>query len=80
LPRRVPTQREEERWLLEITLAELLAPGNRPRESVELLSKLLKMPSGLTIAVLRASPNWHDTRGFAGFKAQLADLNNPAPQ
>ena len=48
-------------------------------ECLALLKKLLAAPTGLTVPLLRNSPEWDDLRGDAGFEALLADPKNHAP-
>ena len=63
----------------EIRLAELQAYLNRPRECCELLAKLLRVPSGLTVPMLKVDPAWDNVRDDPAFKALLADPKNSAP-
>ena len=67
------------RWSREIDLAGLYALLNRARDCVELLAKLLRVPSGLTVPILKIDPMWDNVREDAGFKALLADPKNSAP-
>jgi tetratricopeptide (TPR) repeat protein len=75
----VPESNAGTRWTREITLAEMLAYLNRPRECVELVAKLLRVPSGLTVPMLKVDPTWDNVREDAAFKALLADPKNSAP-
>jgi TolB-like protein len=68
-----------ERISRERQLAEFYAYLNRPRECVELLAKLLSVPSGLTVPMLKVDPVWDNVREDAAFKALLADPKNSAP-
>jgi hypothetical protein len=43
------------------------------------LSKLLRVPSGLTVPMLRVDPAWDNVREDTRFKALLADPKNSAP-
>ncbi|MSU51162.1 MAG: TIR domain-containing protein [Opitutus sp.] len=63
----------------EVQLAGVLAHAGRTRECLELLAKLLRLPSGLTVPMLRVDPIWDRVRGDSGFKALLADPKNSAP-
>lgn len=74
-----PVERTMIRWTREVTLAETYAHASRPRECVELLAKLLRVPSGLTVPMLKVDPVWDNVREDAGFKALLADPKNSAP-
>jgi TolB-like protein len=67
------------RWTREINLAGIYAYANRPRECIELLAKLLRVPSGLTVPMVKVDPMWDNVREDAGFKALLADPKNSAP-
>jgi TolB-like protein len=67
------------RWQREIAFAELYAYLNRPRECCELLAKLLRVPSGLTVPMLKVDPMWDNVRDGPAFKALLADPKNSAP-
>jgi TolB-like protein len=67
------------RWELEYELAEIYATLNRPRECCELLGKLLRVPSGVTVPQLKVHPDWDNVREDAAFKALLADPKNSAP-
>jgi TolB-like protein/Flp pilus assembly protein TadD len=76
---RSPTNQVRSRWDREIALAELHAYLNRPRECVDLLAKLLRVPSGLTVPMLKADPAWDPVRDDPAFQALLADPKNSAP-
>ena len=67
------------RRIREIILARVLSRAGRTRESVALLKQLLVLPSGLTVPMLRAEPDWDRLRDDAEFKALLADPKNSAP-
>jgi hypothetical protein len=66
-------------WEREIALAKIYAAANRPRECVELLAKLLRMPSKITVPMLKVEPDWDNVREDPAFKALLADPKNSAP-
>ena len=68
-----------ERISRERQLAEFYATLNRPRECVELLAKLLRVPSGLTVPMLKVDLAWDNVRENAAFQALLADPKNSAP-
>lgn len=67
-----------DRWSREINLAQMYAQAARPRECVELLAKLLRVPSGLTVPMLRVDPDYDAVRDDPGFAALLADQKNSA--
>ena len=67
------------RWEREIALAKIYAHAKRPRECIELLAKLLRLPSGITVPMLKVKPDWDNVREDAAFKALLADPKNSAP-
>jgi TolB-like protein len=73
-PDRVRLRRERQ-----LKLAELYAYLNRPRECVELLVSLLRVPSEISVPTLKVDPKWDNVREDAGFKALLADPKNSAP-
>ena len=73
------TEQFSHRQNAEVKLAELYAYLQRPRECCELLAKLLRVPSGLTVPMLKVDPAWDNVREDAGFKALLADPKNSAP-
>ena len=72
-------ERFADRQDAEVTLAELFAYLKRPRECVELLAKLLLVPSGLTVPMLKVDPAWDSVRDDPAFQALLADPKNSAP-
>jgi len=74
-----PAERATIRWTREVTLAEAFAHFNRSGECIELLAKLLRVPSGLTVPMLKVDPVWDNVREDAAFKALLADPKNSAP-
>ncbi len=43
------------------------------------VAKLLRVPSGLTVPMLKGDPAWDNVREDAGFKALLADPKNNEP-
>ncbi|MFM9079835.1 MAG: hypothetical protein ACKOTE_06815, partial [Opitutaceae bacterium] len=63
----------------EIVQAGILAYLRRPRECVTLLNQLLRVPSGLTVPMLKVDPTWDPVRDDPGFKAMLADPRNASP-
>ena len=75
----VPESNAGTRWTREIALAAMLAYLNRPRECCEQLAKLLLVPSGLTVPMLKVDPTWDPVRDDPAFKALLADPKNIAP-
>ena len=74
-----PVSQLEERWQREVDLARIYAHARRPRECVEVLARLLRVASRITVPMLRADPAWDDVRDDAGFKALLADPKNNVP-
>lgn len=74
-----PELQADWRWLREIRLATVHALLGQPRECVELLDRLLKVPSGLTVPMLKIDPIWDRVRDDPGFKALLEDPRNSAP-
>lgn len=67
------------RWSREMVLAEMPARLKRTRECCELLAKLLRVPSGLTVPMLKVDPVWDNVREDPAFTALLADPKNSAP-
>lgn len=76
---RSPTNQVRSRWEREIEFAQIFAYLNRPRECVELLAKLLRVPSGITMPMLKVDPTWDNVRDDPAFKALLADPKNSEP-
>ena len=76
---RSPTNQVRSRWNREIELAQIYAYLARPRECVELLAKLLRVPCGLTVPMLKVDPTWDPVRDDPAFQALLADPKNSAP-
>ena len=76
---RSPENQVRSRWFREVELAELYGYLGRPRECVELLAKLLRVPSNISVPMLRVDPIWDNVREDAGFKALVADPKNSAP-
>ena len=74
-----PTRHVLERWQREFELAKILAVAGRPAECVEVLAKLLRVPCGLTVPMLRVDPMWDNVRDDVAFKALLIDPKNSAP-
>ncbi len=60
-------------------MAELHAYLNRPRDCIELLAKLLRVPSRLSVPMLKVDPAWDNVREEPAFQALLADPKNSAP-
>lgn len=75
---RVPDQ-QEYRWHREAGLALLYAQAGRHRECVELVAKLLRVPSLLSVRRLRVDPDWDVMRGVPEYEALLVDPANDAP-
>ena len=73
------TGQADERWRREIESAQDFALVGRIRECVDLLAKLLRVPSGITVPMLKVDPVWDDVREDTGFKVLLADPKNSAP-
>jgi hypothetical protein len=73
------TDQLAQRWNYEKVLAAALARSGEIRESVEILARLLQVPSGLTVPYLEVDPAWDNLRDDSGFKALLADPKNRAP-
>ena len=67
------------RWRCEVELAAVCAQAGRNQQCIELLAKLLRVPSGLTVPMLKVDPTWDNVREDAAFKALLADPKNSAP-
>ena len=74
-----PTKEPLLRWNREVELATLCAYLGMKAECVGLLAKLLRVPSGITVPMLRVDPDWDRVREDAAFKALLADPKNSAP-
>ncbi|MEY2879334.1 MAG: hypothetical protein RLZZ15_1714, partial [Verrucomicrobiota bacterium] len=66
------------RWRREVIAAEIYASVGRRQECCELLAKMLRTPSALTVPMLKVDPTWDNLREEAGFKALLADPKNSA--
>jgi TolB-like protein len=75
---RVPDQ-QVDRWRREFDLADLYAYCHRPRECLALLARLLRVPSGLTVPMLRVDPDWDPVRDDPQFEALLNDPKNNEP-
>ncbi|MBM3852503.1 MAG: TIR domain-containing protein [Verrucomicrobia bacterium] len=67
------------RWGWERDLALIHAWFGDKRECVEVLARLLLVPSGVTVVNLRLAADWDLVRDDAGFQALLADPRNSAP-
>ena len=76
---RSPTNQVRSRREREIELAQVYAYLTRPRECCQLLALLLRVPSGLTVPMLKGDPAWDNMREDPAFKALLADPKNSAP-
>jgi hypothetical protein len=57
----------------------MLAHLSRARECAELLARLLRVPSGITVPMLKVDPAWDNVRDDPAFKALLTDPKNSAP-
>jgi hypothetical protein len=66
------------RWNRETKLAEIYAVANRRKECLDLVAELLRVPSGLTVPVLRVDPVWDNVREDPRFQALLKDPKNDA--
>jgi hypothetical protein len=71
--------RTRERWTREQNLAPIHAWFGDKRECVEILARLLVVPSGVTVPNLRFAPDWDRVRDDPAFQALLADPRNSAP-
>ncbi|MSU24248.1 MAG: tetratricopeptide repeat protein [Opitutus sp.] len=74
-----PVKRTAELWSRRGQLAELHAQFSQPRDAVEIIKDLLRVPSGLTVPMLKVDPTWDNVREDPAFKALLADPKNSAP-
>ncbi len=63
----------------ELALAEIHSKLRQPRECVALLASLLRVPSGITVPMLKVDPTWDPVRDDPAFQALLADPKNSAP-
>lgn len=75
----VPAVSLGRRWSREIEQARIHVLVGRHATCVELLAKLLRVPSGLTVPMLKVEPDWDALREDAAFKALLADPRNLEP-
>jgi hypothetical protein len=75
---RSPANQVRSRWEREIELAKVCAQVARPSDCCELVAKLLRVPSGLTVPMLKVDPTWDKVRDAPEFKALLADPKNSA--
>ena len=66
-------------WVREVSLAHLYVEAGRRTEAIDLLARLLRVPSTLTVARLRVEPEWDPLRGLARFEALLSDPRCDAP-
>jgi tetratricopeptide (TPR) repeat protein len=62
----------------EVELAEVYAYLGRP-EAIEILRRLLALPSGLTVPMLRQDPSWDALRDNPEFQSLLEDPKNLMP-
>ncbi len=67
------------RWKDEVELAQIYAYAGRARPCVEVLAKLITVPSGVTVPRLKADPAWDKVRDDPAFQALLNDPRNSAP-
>jgi TolB-like protein len=74
-----PTTRTTDRWAREIEEARLYAQFDRRREALVIIKRLLRVPSGLTVPMLRKDPAWDNLRNDPEFESLLADPKNDAP-
>ncbi len=72
-------ERTYDRWSSEVDLALVHAWFGDKRECVEILARLLLVPSGVTVTNLRLAPYWDQVRDDPGFQALLADPKNSRP-
>jgi hypothetical protein len=75
---RIPEQ-QKLRWRRETTWAEIYAAASRPRECIDLVTRLLRVESELTVPILRVDPAWDNVREDPRFQALLKDPRNDAP-
>lgn len=75
---RIP-QQQMRRWLRETELAEIYAAADRPQECIDLIARLLRVPSWLTLPMLKVDPVWDNVRDDPRFQALLKDPKNDAP-
>lgn len=75
----VPAASVGRKWTRQIEEAEILAFVGRKAECVALLRELLRVPSGLTVPMLKVDPAWDNVREEPAFQALLADPKNSAP-
>jgi hypothetical protein len=68
-----------ERWEREVQVAAFHAQFGQADICVAMLARLLRVPSGITVPALRASPDWKNMREHKGFKALLADPKSSEP-
>jgi tetratricopeptide (TPR) repeat protein len=69
-----------DRRVAQLALAELYADAGRPRECIELLGQLLRVPTrNLSVPALRVDPAWDYVREDPAFKPLLADPKNSEP-
>jgi len=66
-----------DRWSSELDLAMIHAWFGDHKECVEILKRLLLVPSGITVPNLRLAPDWDRVRDDPAFQALLADPETP---
>ena len=71
--------RVSERWEREHELAQIYAWFGRKKECVEILTKLIRLPTLITVPYLKLAPDWDNVRDDPGFQALLADPRNSEP-
>ena len=64
--------RAYDRWASELGLATIHASFGDQPECVEILKRLLLVPSGETVTNLRLAPDWDNVRDDPAFQALLA--------
>jgi TolB-like protein len=67
------------RWSAEEELAAVHARFGDKTECVEILGRLLKVPSGITVPDLKLGARWRKVRDDPAFQALLVDPKNSAP-
>jgi tetratricopeptide (TPR) repeat protein len=67
------------RWEREHELAQIYAWFGRKKECVEILTRLIRLPTLITVPYLKLAPDWDNVRDDPGFQALLADPRNSKP-